>query len=55
VGDLDILVTCKKGSPVIDRFVIYEDVSKDHTGHGQPPFHHSGPSHRPDDPTAQAI
>jgi DNA polymerase (family 10) len=26
VGDLDILVTCKKGSKVMDRFVAYEDV-----------------------------
>ncbi|MGA1843880.1 MAG: DNA polymerase/3'-5' exonuclease PolX [bacterium] len=26
VGDLDILVTCTKGSPVMDRFVKYEDV-----------------------------
>jgi DNA polymerase (family 10) len=28
VGDLDILVTCKKGSEVMDRFVNYEDVRK---------------------------
>ena len=28
VGDLDILVTCKRGSPVIDRFVSYDDVTK---------------------------
>ena len=28
VGDLDILVTCKEGSKVMDRFVEYEDVSK---------------------------
>jgi DNA polymerase (family 10) len=28
VGDLDILVTCKKDSKVMDRFVEYEDVSK---------------------------
>jgi DNA polymerase (family 10) len=28
VGDLDILVTCKKGSQVMDRFVKYEDVKK---------------------------
>ncbi|MFW6131056.1 MAG: DNA polymerase/3'-5' exonuclease PolX [Candidatus Aminicenantaceae bacterium] len=28
VGDLDILVTCKKGSSVMDRFVNYEDVEK---------------------------
>lgn len=28
VGDLDILVTCKKGSDVMDRFVDYEDVQK---------------------------
>ncbi len=28
VGDLDILVTCKRGSSVMDRFVDYEDVSK---------------------------
>ena len=28
VGDLDILVTCKKGSDVMDRFVNYEDVKK---------------------------
>jgi len=26
VGDLDILVTCKKGSPVMARFVDYDDV-----------------------------
>lgn len=26
VGDLDILVACKKGSQVMDRFVAYEDV-----------------------------
>jgi DNA polymerase (family X) len=28
VGDLDILVTCRKGSKVMDRFVDYEDVQK---------------------------
>ncbi|MFO7984808.1 MAG: DNA polymerase/3'-5' exonuclease PolX [Desulfatiglandaceae bacterium] len=28
VGDLDILVTCKTGSKVMDRFVRYEDVRK---------------------------
>jgi len=28
VGDLDILATCKKGSPVMDRFVHYEDVAR---------------------------
>jgi DNA polymerase (family 10) len=28
VGDLDILVTCKKGASVMDRFVDYEDVKK---------------------------
>ena len=28
VGDLDILVTCKKGSNVMDRFAEYEDVKK---------------------------
>lgn len=28
VGDLDILVTCRKGSPVMDRFVEYEEVGK---------------------------
>ena len=28
VGDLDILVTCKKGSEVMERFVNYEDVKK---------------------------
>lgn len=28
VGDLDILITCKKGSDVMDRFVEYEDVKK---------------------------
>lgn len=28
VGDLDILVTCKKGSNVMDRFAGYEDVQK---------------------------
>lgn len=26
VGDLDILVTCKRGSKIMDRFVAYEDV-----------------------------
>jgi DNA polymerase (family 10) len=26
VGDLDILATCQKGSPIMDRFVHYEDV-----------------------------
>lgn len=28
VGDLDILVTCKKGAPVITRFVKHEDVAE---------------------------
>jgi DNA polymerase (family 10) len=28
VGDLDILVTCKKGADVMDRFVGYEDVTR---------------------------
>jgi len=28
VGDLDILATCKKGSPVMDRFTAYEDVAE---------------------------
>ena len=28
VGDLDILVTCKRGSGVVDRFTGYEDVRK---------------------------
>jgi len=28
VGDLDVLVTCKEGSKVMDRFVNYEDVEK---------------------------
>jgi DNA polymerase (family X) len=28
VGDLDVLVTCKRGSPVADRFADYEDVEK---------------------------
>ena len=28
VGDLDILVTASKGSPVMDRFVAYEDVQE---------------------------
>jgi len=28
VGDLDILVTCKKGSDVMDRFVNYDDVAE---------------------------
>lgn len=28
VGDLDILVTCKKGAPVVSRFVAFEDVSQ---------------------------
>ena len=28
VGDLDVLVTCRKGSKVIDRFVAFEDVTK---------------------------
>lgn len=28
VGDLDILVTCKRGSNVMDHFVNYEDVTK---------------------------
>lgn len=27
IGDLDILVTCKNGSPVMDRFVSYPDVA----------------------------
>lgn len=27
VGDLDILVTCKKGTPVMDAFIGYEEVS----------------------------
>jgi len=26
VGDLDILATCRKDSPIMDRFVVYEDV-----------------------------
>ena len=26
VGDLDILVTCRKSSPVVDRFIAYDDV-----------------------------
>ncbi len=26
IGDIDILVTCKKGAPVMDRFVSYPDV-----------------------------
>jgi len=26
VGDIDILITCARGAPVIDRFVAYEDV-----------------------------
>jgi DNA polymerase (family 10) len=28
VGDLDLLATCKQGSPVIDRFAKYEDVAE---------------------------
>jgi DNA polymerase (family 10) len=28
VGDLDILATCKKGSPIMDRFASYDDVEK---------------------------
>jgi len=28
VGDLDILVTCRKGSAVMDHFVAYEDIKK---------------------------
>ncbi|MFW6379599.1 MAG: DNA polymerase/3'-5' exonuclease PolX [Guyparkeria sp.] len=28
VGDLDILVTCRRDSPVMDRFVAHEDVSR---------------------------
>ncbi len=28
VGDLDILVTCKSGSPVMDRFVEYDEVEE---------------------------
>jgi DNA polymerase (family 10) len=28
VGDLDILVTCEKGAPVVSSFVAFEDVSK---------------------------
>lgn len=28
VGDLDILVSCKRGSPVMERFVAYEDVEE---------------------------
>jgi DNA polymerase (family 10) len=28
VGDLDILVTCKKGAKIMERFVAYEDVAK---------------------------
>ena len=28
VGDIDILATCKKGSPIMDRFVKYDDVEK---------------------------
>lgn len=28
VGDVDILVTCAKGSPVMERFVRYEDVDR---------------------------
>ncbi len=28
VGDLDILVTCRKGSPVMDRFIEYDDVAE---------------------------
>jgi len=28
VGDLDILITCRKGATVMDRFVDYEDVKK---------------------------
>jgi DNA polymerase (family 10) len=33
VGDLDILVTCKKGSPVMARFVEYDEV-RDVVSHG---------------------
>ena len=28
VGDVDILVTCKRGTPVMDRFVEYEDIDR---------------------------
>ena len=28
IGDLDILVTCEKGAPVMERFVEYEDVER---------------------------
>jgi DNA polymerase (family 10) len=28
VGDLDMLVTCRRGSPVMERFVQYEDVAE---------------------------
>jgi DNA polymerase (family 10) len=28
VGDLDILVTCRRGSPVMDRFTAFEDVEE---------------------------
>lgn len=28
VGDLDIVVTCRRNTPVMDRFVAYEDVDK---------------------------
>ncbi len=28
VGDLDILVTCKRGTPVMDRFVAYDEVQE---------------------------
>ena len=33
VGDIDILVTCTRSSPVVDRFVDYEDV-RDVVSHG---------------------
>ena len=28
VGDIDLLVTCKRGTPVMDRFVAYDDVEE---------------------------
>lgn len=28
IGDLDILVTCKRGSPVVERFVAYDEVDE---------------------------
>jgi DNA polymerase (family 10) len=28
IGDLDILVTCKRGSPVVERFVAYDEVAE---------------------------